>query len=205
MAASRKIDYASIEPDWRAGIKSVPQLAADYERRTGVSVTHAAINKHFKKRGVPRDLSARIRAKAESKVSESMVSDKMVSGGVCIDTIIDANAEYVANIDISHRKDVRRFADIEEKLVGELESQTANSDVFDRLAEIMASPDDKGTDKLNDLYKKVISFPGRVDSLKKLAETMRMRVELERRVLKIDGQAHGQESIEDIIRRLDAN
>lgn len=78
MAAIRKIDYERIEPDWRAGVKSVQQLAQEYTERTGVSVTKAAINKHFKGRGIPRDLTAKIRAKVEEKVLASKVSGKVL-------------------------------------------------------------------------------------------------------------------------------
>lgn len=181
MAARRKIDYDSIEPDWRAGIKSVQQLADEYKSRTGVSVTHGAINKHFKARGIPRDLSARIKAKAEAKVSESIVSGK-----VSIDTIVEANAEHVAVIDISHRKDVRRLSEVESKLLQEFEAQVSDPELFERLGELMQSPDKNGNDKLSDLYRRVISLPGRVDGLKKLTDTMKTRIELERRIVKLD-------------------
>ncbi|MCP5244862.1 MAG: hypothetical protein H6937_02380 [Burkholderiales bacterium] len=203
MAASRKIDYDSIEPDWRAGIKSVPQLADEYERRTGVSVTHGAINKHFKKLGIPRDLQAKIKAKADAKVSAAMVSDK-VSGNVSVDTIIEANAEYIANVDINHRKDVRRLSGIEEKLLSEVESLVSNPIVLEEFGEMMRKPDQYGQDKLNDQYHKIISFPGRVESFKKLTETMRIRIDLERRVNKLDDQNTGQERIEDVIARINA-
>lgn len=203
MAAKRKIDYDSIEPDWRAGIKSVPQLAEEYERRTGVSVTHGAINKHFKNRGIPRDLQAKIKAKADAKVSAAMVSDK-VSGNVSVDTIIEANAEYIATVDINHRKDVRRLSGIEDKLLAEVESLVSNHILLEDFGDIMRSEDQNGQDKRHELYQKVISFPGRVESFKKLTETMRIRIDLERRVNKLDDQNTGQERIEDVIARINA-
>lgn len=55
MPARKKVDYERIEPGWRAGVLSPAQLAAEYTEATGVSVSHAAIIKHFKKLGVPRD------------------------------------------------------------------------------------------------------------------------------------------------------
>lgn len=55
MAAKAKIDWSLIEPDWRAGTKSGQQLAEEYSLATGVSVTRAAISKHFKARGIERD------------------------------------------------------------------------------------------------------------------------------------------------------
>ena len=49
----------------------------------------------------------------------------------------------------------------------------------------MASPDEAGIDKLNDLYRKIISLPGRVDMAKKLVETMEKLINAERRVFNI--------------------
>ena len=57
MGIRRQKDWERIEPGWRAGIKSVLQLAADYEAETGDKITHTAINKHFKKIGVLRNFS----------------------------------------------------------------------------------------------------------------------------------------------------
>lgn len=81
MAAPRIIDYGRIEPGWRAGILSVQQLADEYRAATGQAVTLTAINKHFKKLGIPRDLSAKIEAKAAAMVSAAMVSGKVSIDG----------------------------------------------------------------------------------------------------------------------------
>ena len=63
MAAPRIIDYGRIEPGWRAGKLSVQQLADEYEKDTGKRVARSAIQKHFNGLGIPRDLSAKIKAK----------------------------------------------------------------------------------------------------------------------------------------------
>ena len=106
MAAPRIIDYGRIEPGWRAGLLSVQQLADEYQAETGQAVTLTAINKHFKKLGIPRDLSAKIEAKAAA----------MVSGKVSIDgtetlpaeaAIINSAATTSANVQLSHRADIR--------------------------------------------------------------------------------------------------
>ena len=45
---------------------------------------------------------------------------------------------------------------------------------------MLRSEDDKGMDKMNDLYRKVVSTPSRIDSVKKLADTLKTLVGLER-------------------------
>jgi hypothetical protein len=68
------------------------------------------------------------------------------------------------------------------RLMAEAEGVTGAVDLLEELGEFMRSEDDKGQDKRNDLYQKIISFPGRVDGVKKLVESLRIMVELERKV-----------------------
>ena len=49
----------------------------------------------------------------------------------------------------------------------------------------MLSPDDKGQDKLNDLYHKIISMPQRVKSMKDLSDTLKTLIGLEREAYSI--------------------
>ena len=111
MAAPRIIDYGRIEPGWRAGILSVQQLADEYRAATGQAVTPAAIRKHFIKLGVPRDLSAKIGAKAAAMVSAAMVSGKVsVTGDETFPAeaaIINSAATTSANVQLSHRADIK--------------------------------------------------------------------------------------------------
>jgi hypothetical protein len=65
-------------------------------------------------------------------------------------------------------------------LLGELEIETDNVDLFERLGDFLRSDDDKGQDKRNEVYRKVISGAARVDSMKKLAETLKTLIGLER-------------------------
>ena len=53
-------DWEKIEADYRAGIKTLRQIAGEH------GVSHVAINKRAKRDGWSRDLSAKIAAKAEN-------------------------------------------------------------------------------------------------------------------------------------------
>lgn len=115
MAAPRIIDYGRIEPGWREGIKSVQQLCDEYEAATGKSVTVQAVTQHFKKLGVPRDLSAKIAAKAAAMVDAAMVENKLqIDGSETIPSdakLVASAATTVANVQLSHRSDIRRLRD----------------------------------------------------------------------------------------------
>lgn len=190
MAATKKVDYARIEPGWRAGILSPRQLAAQYTEETGNPVSHAAIVNHFKKAGIDRDLAAKIRAKADAMVTQAMVTGKVTPEPLVPERqVIEDNATQIASVRISHRKDIARARSVAANLLAELELQTGPdaAAMLADLGELMRSPDDKGQDKLAEVYQKVISLPGRVKTMKDLGDSMRVLIGLEREAYGIEG------------------
>ena len=190
MAATKKVDYARIEPGWRAGILSPRQLAAQYTEETGDPVSHAAIVNHFKKAGIDRDLAAKIRAKADAMVTQAMVTGKVTpQPAVPERQVIEDNATQIASVRISHRKDIARARSVAANLLTELELQTGPdaAAMLADLGELMRSPDDKGQDKLAEIYQKVIILPGRVKTMKDLGDSMRVLIGLEREAYGIEG------------------
>lgn len=185
----KTVDWEAMRPDWVAGIKSVLQLSEEY------GVSRAAIIKHWGKQGVERDLAGKIKAKADALVTQSLVTDQVtLDGRVTEKEIIDANAVSSATIQINERKDVSKARGIAMSLFAELESQVANKELYERLGELLEAKDDKGFDKLNEIYRKVISFGGRTDNMKKLGDTLKTLIDLERRVYKIDENPEGDEN-----------
>lgn len=168
-------DWERIEADYRAGVLSVREIAAAHQ------ISHTYINTRAKKFGWVRDLSKRIQDKAEALVSTATVSSGVSTETALSDkAIVEANAEVIAGIRLAHRKDISRSRSLAMALLGELEAQTGNIELFEQLGEMLRNPDDKGIDRLNDLYQKVISTPGRIDGMKKLAETLKNLIGLER-------------------------
>mgnify|MGYP003605038336 CR=1 FL=1 len=184
VTAARTIDWERIELDYRAGVKTLRQIAEEND------VTHGAINKRAKRDGWERDLSAKIVAKAESLVSKAEVSKQVSKEALVTErAVIEANAQAIADVILSHRKDIQRNRSLAGKMLSELEAQTNDPELFEQLAELMAEPDQSGVDKLNILYRKVLSLPSRIDSAKKLAETMRVMVALEREAFGVGAEA----------------
>jgi len=189
MAAPKKIDYDRIEPDWRAGVKSVPQLAADYLTATGVKVSAPAITKYFKSNGVPRDLSGKIQAKANAIVLGKVSGDSKVSD----ETIIEANAVMLADIRINQRSTIKRYGALSEQLLAELEGVTGTQDLLAELGEFIRGEDSGSEDKRNELYRKVLALPSRIDSQKKLVDTLKVLHDLETKAYGLD-QPGGEEN-----------
>ena len=168
-------DWGRIEADYRAGLLSVREIAAAH------SISHTYINTRAKKFGWVRDLSKRIQDKAEALVSTATVSNGVSTETALSDkAIVEANAQVIAGIRLAHRKDISKSRRLAMSMLDELEVVTDNRDLFEELGEILRSEDDRGNDRRNDIYQKVISSAGRVDSMKKLAETLKTLIGLER-------------------------
>ena len=187
----QKIDYDRIERGWRAGILSPRQLAAAYEEETGQKVSHAAIIKHFTKLRIPRNLAEKIKAKSDAMVTQAMVTEQVTPVTIKRDQeIIEDAATQLTYVRLNQRKDIQRSRKIAMSLFDELEMMVGQENVklLEMLGELMWSPDDKGNDKVNDLYMKIISMPGRVKSMKDLSDTLKTLIALERQAFGLDDE-----------------
>lgn len=184
--ATKEIDWEAIERDFRAGILSLREMSKQY------GVSHVAIKKRADKFGWDRDLSGKIKAKAEALVNSREVNTEVnAQSAVNERAVIEANAEVIAQVRISHRRDISRSRKLVIKLLEELELQTDNRELYEKLGEMMRREDDKGMDKLNDLYNKVISLAGRTKTMKDLADSLKTLVALERQAYNLDADLPG--------------
>ena len=191
MAAPKKIDYDRIESGWRAGLLSPHQLAAIYTEETGQKVSHAAIIKHFKKAGIARDLSSKINDRANAMVTEAMVTGEVTSKPSIPDAlIIEQGSIQVATVKLAHRRDIHRARNLANALLDELEKQTdpITLALLADLGELLRNPDDKGMDKLNDLYHAIIALPERSKTMKVLVESLQKLVDMERTAFGMDAK-----------------
>lgn len=192
------VDWQSMEKDWREGIKPVLQLSKEY------AVSRAAILKHWAKESVERDLTAKIKAKAEAMVTQAVTRLVTPEAKITEKAIVTANAEQVAMVALSQRKDIKRNRELATKLMAELEATTDNLELFEQLGELLSSPDEKGMDKLGEIYRKVMSLPGRIKAMKELADTLRILIELERKVYKME-DSPSENPLADLIKRVYGN
>lgn len=177
----KPIDWEAIETDYRAGIKSLRVMSAEY------GVSHVAIKKRADRDGWVRDLSAKIKAATEAKVNSSLVTSEVNSGKrINENAVVEAAAETQKDLILGHRKDIGRARKLAMSLLDELEVVTDNRELFEQLGALLHSPDDNGRDKLSELYHKAISMPGRTGTMKQLSETLKNLVTLEREAFGIE-------------------
>ena len=176
-------DWERIELDYRAGIKTLRQIADEH------GITHGAINKRARRDGWERDLSGKINAKADALVSKALVSTPVsTESKIAERQVIEAAATAVADIRLAHRSDIRRARNLTNSLLAELEAQTDPStlSMLHELGELLRSEDDNGQDRRNDLYMKVISLSERSKTMKTLADSLRVVVDMERTAFSMD-------------------
>ena len=175
-------DWERIELDYRAGIKTLRQIAGEQ------GISEGAIRKRAKRDGWERDLAGKIQAKADAIVQRATLRDEARPSPAAEREVIEAAALAVADIRLAHRKDIHRTRRICMNLLDELDCQTGAENValLQELGDLMRSEDDFGRDKLNDLYQKIIGLPDRARTMKALADSLRVLVDLERQAFGMD-------------------
>ena len=184
-AAKTAPDWERIEADYRAGILSLREIAT----KDG-NVTEGAIRKRAKRDNWPRDLKAKIDAKAEDLVRKDAVrnagTQKSALSTATEREVVEAGAAQIAEVRLNHRKDIRRGRELVITLLGELEGQTSHQDMLLELGELMRRENDNGVDRLNDTYHKIIGSAGRIDGIKKLSDALKNLIGLEREAYGLD-------------------
>ena len=198
------VDWLIVEKDYRAGIKTLRQIAEE------AGVSHVAIQKRAKVEGWTRDLQARIQQKAQELVTKQEVTSEVTKQkSVTEREIVEVNAHAVAHVDLTNRKDVLRGMDVSRQHIEELAA--LNDPTFrDRLVWLGEVMDESGLDdetgklvkdKANELYRYIIDMPGRVKMAKEVAAAVGVYVPMMRKIYKLDAEARdGASSIEDLLR-----
>lgn len=175
-------DWKAVEQDYRAGIKSVRQIATEQ------GVSHVAIAKRAKRDEWHRDLAAKIKASADAMVTKAAVTSPVTR--MDENAIVHANASQQASIRIRHQANISRTSNLFLVLLGELEV-TSNSEgqgLIEALMDACRPPKDNETEeetkrrkhRNDETLQKVLSLPGRIESGKRLVEILERLTMLER-------------------------
>lgn len=176
------VDWEAIERDYRAGLKSLREISEQH------GVSHTGIRKRAARDGWDRDLSAKIKAKAEALVSKAEVSSEVSAETVATENaIVEANATAIMRVRMAHRRDIARASKLAMRLLDELEAtcQLAAGEVERMRAIVIQGVVDAGgaTEDARERLKaldKLLDFPTRTGAMKMLADTMTKLIALER-------------------------
>lgn len=196
--ARKNIDWEAVGRDYRAGVKSLRVMGAEH------GVSNPGILKHAKEQGWVRDLGAKVRSKAEEKVSKSVVSTEVTAANqIAEKDVIEANAEVVSRIILSHRTDIQRSRRLAMRLLDELEQQTDGRSLIDQLRYLVLDQEGKSAKERDALLKKVLTLGNRTMTMKTLADTLRGLVAMEREAFGINDKSTEEDvGIESVIKRV---
>ena len=177
----KPVDWEAVEREYRAGIRSLRDIASEF------GITDTAIRKRAKREEWERDISSRVSAKAEALVRKAEVRKEVrAEAAITEREQINASAQMMADTVLNQRADVKRARATVQKLWELVNSELEKTEELRRLGELMAAPDENGADKLNDLYFAAIGLPQQIKNVKLLADAIKVLIELERKVLRID-------------------
>ena len=201
MTEKKFVDWELIERDYRAGIKTLRQIA---EER---GVSHVAIQKRAKKDAWSRDLSQKVQQRAAELVTKAEVTNSVNKERAVNDLeTVKVYGEVVANIDLSQREDVKLAMANARGMLVELAAMADPrfTSLLERLAEEFDESGPMFKDKANELYRYIISLPGRIKMAKELAATHGVYVPLQRKIYKLDEDAGSKSSVDDLLERIGA-
>ena len=183
MSEKRIIDWEAVEREYRAGFRSLRDIAGEF------GITETAIRKRAKRDEWERDLSAKVAAKADALVRKAEVRSEVRSETMFSEReLVDASANVIADAVLGQRADVKRARATAQRLWALVDAELDHPEEFAAIGEMLAAPDENGQDKLNDMYRAAIGLPQQIKNVKLLADAIKVLIELERRVLKIDDQ-----------------
>ncbi len=179
----KPVDWEAVEREYRAGIRSLRDIATEY------CCTEGAIRKKAKALEWERDISAKVAAKADALVRKQEVRNEVrTEAAISEREQINASAQMMADKVIGQREDIKRARAMVQRLWELVDAELDHPEELKRLGELLATPDENGNDKLNDMYFAAIGLPQQIKNAKLLADALKVLIELERKVLRLDEQ-----------------
>lgn len=204
MAAQKKVTEEQWDGIWDryvTGLSTIADISREFD------VPESTIKSKAKDDGWVRDLAAQVNAEAAKQLAqreaglvsgaktkalaEAQRDKKALQRNPNEEQIIGIVANNQVNIVIEERKDVAIARSVATKLYEELSGQIAEGQKINELIAQVDELSDATYNEKTHLKKKlehIIGFGGRVDSCVKLANALKVLIELERKVNKINDQ-----------------
>lgn len=200
--SKKVIDWELVEKHYRANIKTLRQIGEEY------GVSHVSIMKRAKTYGWSRDLAAKIQQKAQELVTKRLVTKTTTKEKLVTDAeTVQAYGEVVASVDMMQREDIGTALTVSRSQMTELAAlgNPSFKEALEWLAETFdkSDADDNGrekVDKQNELYRYIISLPGRVKMSKDIGASHGVYIPLQRKVFGLDGKDSTGGSYEEMLR-----
>ena len=181
MAKKVKADWDAIELVYRANVKTVAQIAEDF------NIKDSTLRSRAKRNGWSRDLGKRIRLEADKIVSANAITREVGRLENIDNTTIEENAKLTASIHLSHRQDIGTARTLMMTLLSDLQAQAGNEnrqkleDLF-----IIALEAEVINESALEAYERVTSLTNHIRLMKDLSDSLTKLIALERQAWKLD-------------------
>lgn len=184
MSKKNKVDWSKIERDYRADVLTIAQISRDN------GVNSSTIRMRAKRGGWVRDLSTRIKMRADEFVNQDAIKNAIVDMTAGDEQTVDENARLAAGVRLTHRKNITRARTATMTLLDDLEAMIGK-DGQASLAQLLSALVDDGLIDRDDsaaiaAYKRATGLSQQVANMQKLADTMTKLVTLERQAWSLD-------------------
>lgn len=155
--------------------KSVAEISRD------IGVADTILYREANQKGWLRDPLAVARLEQERKeLMAREVADRKSE-------IVAITARQQSEVLVRHRQDIAKARQVVSLLLDEVTRVSSQTELFEHLGELMHEPNERGVDKLNAAYKRVISIPERSMTVNTLATALKTLIMLERQAFDIAG------------------
>jgi Lhr-like helicase len=164
MATKRKkIDWEAIEREYRAGVLSIREIARQFK------CTDGAIRNKAKKYGWQRDLSEKVRKRAQQKLLRKNVRTSNADD----ESIIEEASNRIVAIQRLQRKDINALRELEASLISEIKGSPTKLYITQYQGQIIEKPVD-------------LTAAERSQAANNLANVQHKRIALERQAYGMD-------------------
>lgn len=200
VAKTKAVDLEGLEVDVRAGILSYEQMAEKY------GVSKGRISQLKAEHGWVRDLSAKIKAKAEAKLNAHALNGKLnAKRKISEEAMVEAGSDLQASIQLGHRTDIGVLKKAVVEMAAEL-SALSNKELQDALEMILDEKTDKGSQayiaSLNKAFDAALSLGGRSSTVKNLVGSLGILIDKERQAFGIDKDTGNHQSVGEFLASL---
>ncbi len=196
----KQVDWKTVELDYRAGIKTVRQMAAEH------GISPGRISQKATEDGWTRDLSVRIEKAREDKLNRAALNSQLnAKTKPREDAVVEAGAEMQKNVILSHREELARSRNAVNVLVDELVA-LCNPALQDALEGVLrdkvaASDNPQQRAALVKAFDAALSLTGRAKVVKDLTTAQQNVITQERLAFGIDKNL-GDVTFEDAVKAL---
>jgi len=181
--AKSKADWEAIEREYRAGILSVREIA----RRHGI--TEGPIRRKAKEKGWERDLTQKVKTRAQEKLSRSGEDAQDATGDATATRVdearaVEENADRVVGVVTLHRRDIRTGRETVEMMLDELRAECKMPGLSEMAEQHIE--ESSASQREAQAIRKAVSLPGRAGVMRDLSQSMQRLINLERQAYSID-------------------